>query len=211
MNDICELCETIKGEHESNYVFVALDPTNNTNVMDAWIYSCSCNYDLINNIKSMPIYNIHDPVWQKEEYCMNNRDTICFHIKKCVAAKILFKSNLNSINDDIIWAKKILGWNWLIDFNYIINDVQPILWSQNIFIRSRHSIGNTKIFTYPYYTVKYMNNSWSCNCTDYKKIKSCPHINKIKLKEELMQNRRELCIGLAKKYIDNHQTTMIYV
>lgn len=199
--DICEICETVKGEPESNYVFVALDPSNKTNIMGQWIYSCSCTYDLINNIKSLPIYNIHDSVWQKEEYCMNNRDTMCSHLKKCIAAKILFRSNLNSTNDDISWSKKILGSNWLIDFNYIINEIQPVLWSQNILISSRHSIGKIQIFTYPYYTVRYMNQTWSCNCNDFKKIKLCPHICKIKLREEVMQNRRELCIGLAEKYI----------
>jgi len=180
------------------YVFGALDPSD----LSAWIYSCSCGY-AEKEINWLPKYNYNDCIWISEYKCRQNDKSVCKHIKKAFIAKTI----VNQINygiDPPNWAKKLFGKNYYKKAFELVQDLSPIPWGEISEGYTRHGIGKVKMYDSVYYHIqlKYPN-KWSCTCNDYRFFNNCIHITKRQILEKHLQNRRELCIGLATKFIQN--------
>lgn len=199
---LCEeilISEYVEVPEKSCYVFANIDPSNS----NSWKFSCNCGY---NNeaLHWLPNYlSMRRKLfcWFDEYNCRKLDKSICNHIKIAFAAKTivnLFQNN-NSIEPPR-WAKNFLGKDYLKKATEIFKDLSPIsLGNQN---NERYGMGRVKMYDYIYYHVqlKYPT-KWTCTCNDYKFFDNCLHISKIQILEKYLQNRRELCISLASKYI----------
>ena len=101
-----------------------------------------------------------------------------------------------------MWAKNLLGKNYYKKALTIVQDLSPIPWGSISERYNRHGIGKVKMNDPLYYHVqlKYPR-KWSCTCNDYIFFDNCIHITQRQILEKHLQNRRELCISLATKYI----------
>ena len=196
---LCEeilISEYVEIPNNSCYVFTALDQSDPS----CWIYSCTCGYSE-EEINFLPNYNLNDRVWINEYKCRKLDNTVCKHIKKAFIAKT-FVSQRNFGIDSPNWVKNLFGENSYNKAYHIVQDLSPIPWGEIKKGYTRHGIGKVKMYDSIYYHVqlKYPN-IWSCNCNDYKFFNNCIHIAKRQILEKHLQNRRELCIGLAIKFI----------
>ena len=209
MNDNYKKCDEIYYDYyisDTNYVFAALNPDPNSmfyqddNDYFDWLFSCSCYYDEDKN-KSVPKYDLRDSVWFNESNIANNFDNICHHIKKCYLARRIYRNHIfDTTNPLPSWVKNTIGSNYVTQSADIMNDLKPIRWGNNTM---RHGIGKVKIHDYDKYRVyRFSHNVWKCNCRDFAKFGNCIHIVKSKHREEHLQNRRVLCINLARKYLE---------
>ena len=196
---ICEeilISEYIEVPGKSCYVFSALDPSDHS----AWIYSCSCGYS-DKEVNWLPNYNLTDRIWISEYKCRNFDKLICNHIKKA----FITKSIVNQINFDLNvpkWAKNLFGKDYYKKALTIVQDLSPIPWGEIREGYTRHGIGKVKMYDPIYYHVQLKYPSkWSCSCNDYIFFNNCIHITQRQILEKHLQNRRELCIGIATKYI----------
>ena len=185
-----------------NYVFAALD----TKDPSFWMFSCSCKYKSSEN-KCIPRYNLHDPIWISEYKCRKYYDTICKHIKTCYISKIIVIQTRYNINIPD-WAKNFMGKDYYKNSVNTIHEISPIPWGRIDDKNRRHGIGRIKIYDFNEYDIKLINNgfgkkNWTCTCEIFNQWNTnCIHIYKTQLKENYLQNRRELCISLARKYIN---------
>lgn len=212
MNE-CQSCdiEAIYYEHEPttiNYVFAALNPDQNSifyqdsNDYYDWLFSCSCYYKTDEDI-TIPKYNLNDNIWFNENKLVKNFDDICIHIKKCYLARRINRNHIYDTSKPLPnWIKTYFGKNYIKISKKIIDDLKPIRWGT---ATMRHGIGKVKIYDYnELKIILYKNNIWSCNCSYFEKFKNCSHILKYNNINKALQNRRELGISLALKYIENN-------
>jgi len=199
---ICEeilISDYIEEPYKSHYVFASLD----TSEPNAWNYSCTCYFSNreINLLPTYYTYNNYN--WIKEYKCRKFKNDVCMHIKKCFIAKTIvnqYQLGIEAPN----WAKNIIGKDYYKKSIQIIQDLSPVPFGEINQGYMRHGIGKVKITDYNYYNVKLISpRKWICNCSDFLHFKFCLHISKRKLLEKHLQNRRELCISLAIKFIQN--------
>ena len=203
-----ELEEKIYDQGNFNYVFAAIDPKDR--IDGFWIFSCSCYYNNT-EITSIPRYNLNDRIWISEYECRRNFNrrvhevSLCKHIKTCYVARLIVAQSQYNMHIPN-WAKNYIGNDYYRKSMDIIRDLAPIPWGKDW--KGRHGIGKVKLYDYTEYCVRLLkpiigSKQWTCTCDMYTVWKSdCIHIYKVKLNEDRLRNRRDLCISLAIKYIN---------
>lgn len=180
-----EISEIVQGRTGIHRVYTKVHPPSKNKT---WLFSCDC---------------FEEETWFPHKINNNNPNQkhLCSHILKCIAARIIV-THINRDKHCPPWACQLiyqLGNDWITISKAIIKSLTPIPW-RDMFNVINPGYGLITFVDTQDYRVEFKNNAWSCSCNRYK-ILTCPHIQIIKSREEHLQNRRELGINLAQKFL----------
>ncbi len=174
-----------------------------------WLFTCECTQmqEQYEDIQWRKIWITENPL---------NPSNICPHILICIAAKILTDQDISQHNacptplsaekkSKLEWAKEQLKDTWSSP-EAIVEKLRPNIWF-NTWGEIRETGGFIHIRHKQDYHVKHFKNKkWSCTCTKFRTNHpphtNCEHIFRVKILESRLQNRREMCINFAQKFIE---------